>query len=779
MQKITMAASGLMMIVLVMLFKQAVSAERFYGLERMERFDQLPCFLEGTQVRQVSSRDRSGGNDDGFDGTYSALYVDERGEYVMFDEIGAGCLYRFWMTYSQRQEDAGYDTHRIRFYFDNEPTPRLDLSIDDFFDGVGSPLEFPMVGRWRQSSHGCYCYVPFPYRERLKITLSEKPYFYNMTYHRYDSSTGVVSWSGDEDRSTVMAQWNAVGDDPKPTASNLVVSGNLSIPAGTTGTLFNSSGAGTIQQIKLDPTPSTVDILSSVWLQMNWDGGEPEVNVPIGNFFGSGRNEINVTSLPIGMKSSGDWYCYFPMPHWQSAEIRLINTGDSHVIALPFELSYTTNVSEKAKTGYFHALFQSETFEASETDFNFIDEQGRGHVVGVSLFMESPGGGGYRDMNYLEGDERAYVDGALSPSIQGTGNEDYFNSGWYFNQGTFSRPYHGHPWQDQFNTDTPNYTQAYRFHLSDIIPFNQSIKFGVEHGHGNSSPGTYSSVTYYYKADDGSSAMVLTADIDLGDDWSEAVYDYQNPVETVEISNSWSYEGDDDDIVLVDEGYSYSESATFTIPLTENAGLLLRRRTDQGVGGQKAEVFVDDVYAGIWYEPDHTFTNVNHRWLDSEFMISSNLVAGKSSARIRIEPMPLSSLWNEYHYWAYCIKPLTSVEDSDGDSLPDAWELAHVTSLEILAADKDTDGDGFSDFSEYIAGTHPDDVESFFAIQSDVGIRVQSTIGRLYHVQRSTNLTVGGWHTIRSNVPGTGDSFVIPVDNIAPTAFHRLQVEKP
>ncbi len=59
------------------------------------KLDQLPCLLEGTQVRQVSSHDRSGGNDDGFVGTYSALYIDDNGEYVMFDEIGAGCEWHF------------------------------------------------------------------------------------------------------------------------------------------------------------------------------------------------------------------------------------------------------------------------------------------------------------------------------------------------------------------------------------------------------------------------------------------------------------------------------------------------------------------------------------------------------------------------------------------------------------------------------------------------------------------------------------------------------------
>ncbi|MEN7973754.1 MAG: hypothetical protein ABFR47_07965 [Verrucomicrobiota bacterium] len=79
----------LMLLCVPFLSAQVSVADPLYGLERMERFDLLPYFLEGTQVRQVSSYDRHGGNDDGFNGTYSALYIDANGEHVMFDEIGA------------------------------------------------------------------------------------------------------------------------------------------------------------------------------------------------------------------------------------------------------------------------------------------------------------------------------------------------------------------------------------------------------------------------------------------------------------------------------------------------------------------------------------------------------------------------------------------------------------------------------------------------------------------------------------------------------------------
>jgi hypothetical protein len=40
-----------------------------------------PILDPGVQAHYLSSYDRSGGNDDGFDGTYSALYVDTESEH--------------------------------------------------------------------------------------------------------------------------------------------------------------------------------------------------------------------------------------------------------------------------------------------------------------------------------------------------------------------------------------------------------------------------------------------------------------------------------------------------------------------------------------------------------------------------------------------------------------------------------------------------------------------------------------------------------------------------
>ena len=47
------------------------------------------------------------------------------------------------------------------------------------------------------------------------------------------------------------------------------------------------------------------------------------------------------------------------------------------------------------------------------------------------------------DISYLEGNEQFFVDGEKRASTLGTGTEDYFNGGWYYNQGRFALPLHG------------------------------------------------------------------------------------------------------------------------------------------------------------------------------------------------------------------------------------------------------------------------------------------------------------------------------------------------
>lgn len=52
---------------------------------------------------------------------------------------------------------------------------------------------------------------------------------------------------------------------------------------------------------------------------------------------------------------------------------------------------------------------------------------------------------------------------------------------------------------------------------------------------------------------------------------------------------------------------------------------------------------------------------------------------------------------------------LAEEDDSDGDGLPDSWEIEYFGDLSH-GPDEDFDGDGYTNLEEYEAGTDPTDI---------------------------------------------------------------------
>jgi hypothetical protein len=74
---------------------------------------------------------------------------------------------------------------------------------------------------------------------------------------------------------------------------------------------------------------------------------------------------------------------------------------------------------------------------------------------------------------------------------QGTGLEDYFNAGWYY-QNVFARPLHGLPIKAPFRT------VQYRLHLTEPVLFDRSFEMQFERGPDHASHAAYESVSFYY-----------------------------------------------------------------------------------------------------------------------------------------------------------------------------------------------------------------------------------------------------------------------------------------
>jgi len=421
------------------------------------------------------------------------------------------------------------------------------------------------------------------------------------------------------------------------------------------------------------PTGPFREILQKSRLVISWDNEPtPAVDAPLALFFGAGTGPARVKALPVGILNE-TLYCYFPMPFATGARVQLVNGGTQAISSAEFLLRYTPTARMPENLGYFHALHRSESPTTTGRDYTILDETGTGHFVGVVEMMHSSDG----NRGYLEGDERIYVDGALTPALYGTGTEDLFNGGWYFNRGTFTLPVHGNPVHEMASGDT---TVAYRFFLSDLIPFNASIRVGIEHGAVNDFNNDIASVAFCYKRPE--VTAILTDELDVGDSASEAAHAYAVIQGGDWITLTHTYEGDDDNVTLSDSGRHLAVSvgqSAFTVGIARGCrSVLLRRRMDYGTGNQTARVYVNEVLAGVWYDAG---SNSSHRFRDSEFMIPPALTHNQRWLAIRIENASSESDWTEFHYRVYSLYPPANPParaDFDGDGDVDLEDFAHL-----------------------------------------------------------------------------------------------------
>jgi hypothetical protein len=126
--------------------------------------------------------------------------------------------------------------------------------------------------------------------------------------------------------------------------------------------------------------------------------------------------------------------------------------------------------------------------------------------------------------------------------------------------------------------------------------------------------------------------------------------------------------------------------------------------------------------------------------------------------------------------------------DSDGDTLPDWWELQYYPGVTNALPESDLDHDGMSDQKEYVSDTDPRAATSSFRITlltltSNAQVRFVCSTQRVYDLTYSgtPNVTsqwtgVGG----QTNLAGTG-SVMILRDNTPPSTsrFYRVNVRIP
>lgn len=287
---------------------------------------------------------------------------------------------------------------------------------------------------------------------------------------------------------------------------------------GQTMTILDADGPGTISHIWFTIAANEPYFLKRLVLRIYWDGEEsPSVETPIGDFFGLGTGDYYTwDSLVLSVSHDRAMNSYFPMPYAHHARITLMNDGKETVPNVYWNIDYRDEGHPLPKgTLYFHAQYRqaqpahgwtSQWYANGDPAVNYrrnldgkdnyvwMEAKGHGQFVGVTMSVLQN-----QDGWWGEGDDMFFIDGATTPTFIGTGSEDYFLGAWDFGGGPYSLPLHGAPVVGKELAGAR--FSVYRFHLDSPIPFTQSFKATIEHGHANHRSDNYYSVAYWYQAE--------------------------------------------------------------------------------------------------------------------------------------------------------------------------------------------------------------------------------------------------------------------------------------
>jgi len=391
-------------------------------------------------------------------------------------------------------------------------------------------------------------------------------------------------------------------------------------------------------------------LLEGLRLRISFDG-HTLVDSPVGEFFGSGFAVQDVRSLMFGMDASpGGWYsAWWPMPFRDNATVTLYNGSGLTVTGAEAQVTSTTSHTyadqlNRNQLGYFQTSSHAGATTADQ-DWTYLQATGTGKYLGDTVDMLGPA-----NRSYLEGNERVYTDTTKSPQINGTGTEDYYESGWYFNRDVYNTPLHGNTAHLGANSGcaaNSDCTSAFRLFVAEAVPFGANIDFGIQHGPASDVAANYSSTAYWYGRT-GNSVRQTDA-LTLGDPASEAAHDYSSPDPGAISTLTDTYEGTDGPRHPVTATLRATTSpVTFTLRLDPaNNGATILRTSDQNQGYQAVSVSVNGHQLPDWSQP---LDNPDHRWLDDAYLLPASVTSGHQQITVTLTPLPGAPAWTAAAY---------------------------------------------------------------------------------------------------------------------------------
>ncbi len=403
-------------------------------------------------------------------------------EWVLMDHQGAGAIVRTWMPFKNAKKPGTNSI--IKFYLDGLPEPVLQGNMMDLLNGTGL-FPFPLA---HKSLRSAVSFFPIPYAKSCKITVTERPFFYQFTYREYVEGTAIKTFTL-EDFNKAQRQIKQVCEKllaPKNSTEGDVVRITETLPANQEKTVDLPQGTSALRTLSLK-LGSYADsmVMRSVVLKMEFDG-QQTVWCPVGDFFGSGIGLNPYQGWYRTVSEDGTMSCRWVMPYQESAKVTVLNLGEEPV---DFQLKVVVGDWKWDENSmYFNAAWRGQYPVPTRpySDWNYVTIKGRGVYVGDALTIMNP-----VEKWWGEGDEKVYVDGEHFPSIFGTGTEDYYAYSWGgMSTDFYEHPFHAQPRSHKYNKlnrktteferNTLGYSTETRSRALDVMPFGSSLQLDME-----------------------------------------------------------------------------------------------------------------------------------------------------------------------------------------------------------------------------------------------------------------------------------------------------------
>jgi hypothetical protein len=225
--------------------------------------------------------------------------------------------------------------------------------------------------------------------------------------------------------------------------------------------------------------PQVLKLNRDLLLKIYWDGETaPSVDCPLVDFFCDPAGLKAEVNTALVNKRRG-YNAYFPMPFRKSAKVELVydgplEPGKALWKAMPCYsyVMYRTAAAIPDDVGYLHAHWRQETLLLGVRDYVALEAQGRGKFVGWNVTVRLPGRKDYP----VDENEKLYIDGEKTASVEFQGLEDSFGFSW------------GFPPESQSMFPLTGYfpffkgAVGYRFFTADAISFEKSLRVAIGFG---------------------------------------------------------------------------------------------------------------------------------------------------------------------------------------------------------------------------------------------------------------------------------------------------------